>query len=121
MEREQILVARTNALLVTDLELALTPFARFKGLMMRERIAPGAGLWLSPCASIHMAFMRFAIDVVWLDSQTRVLKVSAGVRPWIGFASCWGARTALELPAGAAAGVEVGDQLLRRSEVDAEA
>jgi uncharacterized membrane protein (UPF0127 family) len=67
---------------------------------------------LRPASSVHTAFMRFAIDVVFLDREHRVLKVAAEVRPWR-TAACRGARVVLELPAGEAAkrGLEPGVSL----------
>jgi uncharacterized membrane protein (UPF0127 family) len=57
---------------------------------------------LRPASSIHTAFMRFAIDAVFLDGEGRVLKVAAELRPWR-TSACRGARAVLELPAGEAA------------------
>ena len=69
-------------------------------------------MWLKPCNSIHMMFMRFAIDAVFLDPSLRVKKVYVRLSPWWGIV--WfvrGASSVLELPAGAAQGLQVGDQL----------
>lgn len=87
-------------------------FARLVGLMFRRRPGPGEGLLIRPCSSIHMMFMGFAIDAVFLAEDGRVLKVARGLRPWIGLASARGAREVLELPAGAAEGVQPGDRLI---------
>jgi uncharacterized protein len=56
---------------------------------------------LRPASSIHTAFMRFAIDAVFLDREDRVLKVAAELSPWR-MAACKGARAVLEVPAGEA-------------------
>ena len=55
-----------------------------------------------PCNSIHMMFMRFAIDVVYIDREHRVLKCVKNIRPWLGLSACWQkeAWAALELPTG---------------------
>lgn len=111
---DTIIVARSSAVLVEGVEFADTPLRRFCGLMLRANLPERGGLWLSPCNSIHMQFMRFPIDVVWLDSEKRVLAVSSKLRPWLGMASCRGARIALEINAGRAADLLVGDQLIRR-------
>jgi uncharacterized protein len=68
---------------------------------------------LKPASSIHMAFMRFAIDAVFLDRELRVVKVAADVKPWRA-AAARGAKSVLEIPAGEAArrGLKVGDRLL---------
>ena len=82
--------------------LAETPLARMRGLLGRSGLPSGEGLLLRPAASIHTAFMRFTIDVVFLNKANEVVKVASELRPWR-TASCRGARAALELPAGEAA------------------
>ena len=91
---------------------ATSPWARFAGLMLRSRLNPGDGLVIQPCSSIHMMFMRFSIDAVFFDADLRVTRVGRRVRPWIGLAfGGKGARGVIELPVGAADGVEPGHQL----------
>jgi uncharacterized membrane protein (UPF0127 family) len=93
--------------------LAVTAWTRSKGLLGRAGLDPDEGLWIQPTGSIHMWFMRFAIDVVYADKEGRVLKLVRGIRPWR-MSACRGAKVALELPVGAIdrAGVEVGDHLV---------
>jgi uncharacterized membrane protein (UPF0127 family) len=81
--------------------LAETPLARVRGLLGRDALPPGEGILLRPAGSIHTAFMRFAIDAVFLDRADRVVKVASALRPWR-TAACRGARAVLELPAGEA-------------------
>jgi len=85
---------------------------RTRGLMLRAPLEQGEGIDIRPCGSIHMMFMRFAIDAVFYDRSFRVTKVARGVRPWIGIAfggkGAWGV---IELSAGAAPGVRPGDVL----------
>ena len=81
--------------------LAETPFARMRGLLGRSDLPSGEGLLLRPASSVHTAFMKFAIDVVFLDRDLRVVKVVPELVPWRTAASR-GARAALELPAGEA-------------------
>jgi uncharacterized protein len=92
--------------------LAASPFMRMRGLLGRRGLAEGEGLLLRPAGSIHTLFMRFPIDVVFLDADRRVLKVAAGVRPWRG-AAAKRSREVLELAAGEAArvGLAAGDVL----------
>ncbi|MCC7364003.1 MAG: DUF192 domain-containing protein [Dehalococcoidia bacterium] len=92
--------------------MADNPWTRFRGLMLRGTLAPGEGLRIEPCASIHMMFMRFAIDAVFYDREGRVTAVASRVRPWLGIAGKRGSRGVIELPAGAAAAVKAGDQLV---------
>src|SRR5436190_15660640 len=75
------------------------PLARMRGLLGRKSLAPGEGLLLTPERSIHMWFMRFPIDAVFLDRDLSVVSVREGLRPWR-MASCRVARSVLELPAG---------------------
>ena len=83
------------------------------GLMFRSDLPPGHGLAITPCNSIHMFFMRFALDVAFVDGEGVVLRVYHGIRPWRASRLIRKARTAVELPAGtlAAAGVEKGSVL----------
>jgi hypothetical protein len=80
-----------------------------KGLLGRRALATGEALLLRPCSSIHTFFMRFAIDVVFLDRDGRVLKVVEHLVPWRA-SWCRGAREAIEVAAGATAqaGIEIG-------------
>lgn len=88
------------------------PLARMKGLLGRADLSAGEGILLRPASSIHMWFMRFPIDAVFLDADGRVVRVVAGLRPWR-LAAARGARSVLEIAAGEAArrGVIEGDEL----------
>jgi uncharacterized membrane protein (UPF0127 family) len=97
----------------SPLEYATNAWTRFRGLMLRRELSAGAGLLIRPCGSIHMMFMRFPIDAVFLDGSGRVTKVAHGVRPWVGMAyGGRGAKAVIELPVGGAARVQAGDQLV---------
>ena len=78
---------------------AFTSQSRRKGLLGRESLPPGEGLWIRPCEGIHTIGMRFAVDVIYLDRARRVRKVLRNVRPWR-FSVCLRAHSVLELPAG---------------------
>jgi len=85
---------------VADAGLADSAIPRMIGLLGRDSLAPGDGLVLTPCNSIHTCFMRFAIDVVFLDRAGTVLRAVTALRP---FRYAWGglrAKTTIELPAG---------------------
>lgn len=94
------------------LAVADTFMTRFLGLMGRSRksLPENTGLYIQPCSSIHMLFMRFPIDAVWVDRDMRVLKISRNVPPWTGFAWCFGADAVVELHAGTAdkIGIKIG-------------
>lgn len=86
--------------------------SRMWGLLGRRQLPAGEGLLLEPAPAIHTAFMRFAIDVVFLDAYMRVLKIVPAVPPWRSVAARH-ARAVLELAAGEARrrGLTVGDRL----------
>lgn len=83
------------------------------GLMFRRDLPAGAALWIEPCSSIHMFFMRFPLDVAFLDRDGVVVRIYPGIRPWRATRLVRRARIAVELPAGAlaAAGISTGDVL----------
>ncbi len=105
---------RGGAVLATRARSAATPWSRLVGLLGRAGLAPGEALHLVPCNSVHTLFMRFAIDVLYLDRERRVVKAVPALRP---FRWSWGGRrahSALELPAGtlAATSTAPGDELV---------
>ncbi len=89
------------------------PLSRMRGLLGRRDLPRGEGLLLRPAASVHTLFMRFPIDVVFLDRELRVLKVVPELSPWR-VASGRGARAVLELAAGECErrGLRPGDRLV---------
>lgn len=80
---------------------ALSFWQRLGGLLVRPRLGAGEGLLLNPCNSVHTCFMRYAIDVVYLDREGCVLKVVPALRPWR-FSACPKATSCVELLAGEA-------------------
>ena len=85
---------------------------RRTGLLKHTGLAPGNGLWIVPCESVHSFFMKFTIDVLYLDRQHKVKKIRPEMVPWRASA-CLTAHSVLELPAGTIArtGTVAGDQL----------
>ena len=92
--------------------VADTAPARMRGLLGRSELEPGEGLLIRPTNSVHMFFMRFPIDVVFLDRDMVVRKIVETLRPWR-MTGCRGARVAVEIASGEAArrGITVGEQL----------
>ena len=105
-----------DSVLAEHLEIAASLWARFMGLMGRRALPAGAGLWLGG-NGIHMMFMRFPIDAVFLaredaDGSRRVVAVHRALRPWVGLVPLVrGADGVLELPVGTidASSTAVGD------------
>ena len=75
---------------------------RLTGLMFQKKLPQGTGLLLAPCNSVHMCFMRFAIDVIYVDENFTVLKVVKDLKPWTGLSICRKAWATLEMAAGEA-------------------
>jgi uncharacterized protein len=122
MARSATLAARNvtrGSVLAGSVENGSSLWAKFMGLMGRPSLDAGAGLWLPDSNGIHMMFMRFPIDAVFVgkpssDGTRRVLSVHPALRTWTGLVPfVRGAKGVLELPKGtiAASGTAVGDLL----------
>lgn len=98
--------------LATRMEVARTSQSRSKGLLGRTGLEPGEALWIVPCEAVHTFWMRFAIDLVYIDKQRRVRKVKSSVPPWR-MSACLSAHSIIELPAGVVLQTQTqpGDQL----------
>lgn len=108
-----IRVRRTGEVLAERVEWADSFGKRFLGLMGRAALPPGDALVLDPCQSVHMLFMRFGLDVAFLDGDGTVVAVYRDLRPWALSGFHRQARFAVELPVGSLGEgrVEVGDVL----------
>jgi len=112
--KKNVIVNRRNGNAVSvNMHYADTWLKRLVGLLSRSGLATGEGLLIKPCGSIHTIGMRFSIDVVFLDDDLRVNKLTRSLKP---FRFCWSVkrtRSVLELPAGAieASGLQCGDKL----------
>lgn len=110
----EIALRRENGSIVCErCVLADTALARMRGLLGRRELPSGEGILLKPASSVHMAFMRFPIDAVFLDGDSCVVKVAADLQPWR-VAGARGSKAVLEIPAGEASrrGLSVGDRLV---------
>lgn len=99
-------------ILADDADVADTSDKRRKGLLRREGLYPGQGLWIVPCESIHSFGMKFRIDVLFLDRKRRVRKLQTEMAPWR-LSMCFLAHSVLELPNGTIGRTQTcsGDQL----------
>ncbi|MFQ3670254.1 MAG: DUF192 domain-containing protein [Verrucomicrobiia bacterium] len=88
---------------VGEVEYSRSFWFRLKGLLGREGLAEGQGVLLAPCNSIHMWFMRFPIDAIFLDRDDRVVVIYESIRPWRMSGFHPSACKVLEFPAGTAA------------------
>ncbi len=97
--RLRILNLTRQSVLADSVEVADRGATRRKGLLGRDGLAAGEGLWIVPCESVHTFGMRFPIDLIYLDRSRRVKKVRNGVPPWR-LSACFSAHSVLELLAG---------------------
>jgi uncharacterized membrane protein (UPF0127 family) len=93
-------------------EVADTGPRRNKGLLGISGLGPGEGLWIVPCEAVHTFAMKFALDLIYLDRQKRVVKVRSNVRPGR-ISGSMRAHSVIELPVGViqASFTQKGDQL----------
>ena len=87
--------------------------ARGRGLMLSSPLPAGGGLVLDPCNSIHMFFMRYPLDIIFVSNDGRVVFMYRSIKPWRMGRVVRGAQMAIELPEGAIArsGTQVGDRV----------
>ena len=76
------ILSKDRVVLIQSVEVAHTFLRRFAGLMLRKPLPPGHAMLITPCHSIHTCFMRFSLDVFFLDHGNRVVKICRRVRPF---------------------------------------
>jgi uncharacterized membrane protein (UPF0127 family) len=106
--------ATRGTILTERCRVAQSFVQRVFGLHLLPRLASGEGLLLPGSTTIDTTFMRYAIDLVFVDRSRRVTRIVHGLRPWRMVLRTGGGRDCIELPAGAAAhsGSQAGDQLV---------
>jgi uncharacterized membrane protein (UPF0127 family) len=90
----------TKCVIAAEARLADDPWSRMRGLLGRRSLPDGEALVITRCQSIHMFFMRFAIDVVFVDRALKVVGVVSRIPPFAMSRIFWTASEAIELPAG---------------------
>ena len=88
-----------HTVLAECLEVADSSAKRSKGLLGRNALSRGGGLWILPCESVHTFGMQFSIDLVYVDRKHRIRKLRSDVPPWR-ISACLTAHSIIELPAG---------------------
>ena len=102
----------SQAVLASQLIQADNFFLRLRGMLFRPPLAAGEAIIISPCQQIHTHFMTYALDVVFLDRDYKVCFIINSLAPWKFTKFIKSAAHVLELPAGAAAPIKLGDQLV---------
>jgi len=112
-QRVTVLNHTRNTVLGDKIQVAGTSLSRLIGLLGKPGLEPGAGLLILPSQAIHTIAMRFAIDVVFLDRNWRVIHLRPAMVPYRMTGIHWRSRSVLELPAGVIArtSTSIGDQL----------
>ena len=108
---------RTGQVVASAVELAGTSETRRRGLLGRDCLDPSAAIIIAPTSAIHTFFMRFVIDVAFVNRDGRVLKIAHDLRPWRISASLR-AFAVVEMSAGGMrrGGVTSGDRLVLRAQ-----
>ena len=102
-----------NALIADKAIAANTMFKRMKGLLGRERFNSGEALVITPCRSIHMLFMKFPLDIIFIDRANTAVGLCPNIRPFQFSPFFPRAHSAIEIPAGtiAASRTQMGDTI----------
>ncbi len=102
-----------DQVLATHCQVADTFWTRLKGLIGRSSLAPGEGLLIKPSRGVHMWFMRFPIDVLYVNREGQIIDIDEHLQPWRIGRPRPRAHFVVELPAGtvAATGTRPGDRI----------
>jgi hypothetical protein len=103
-----------NIVLADNAAMVDTVFTRLRGLLGRNRLKEGEALVIQPSNSIHMFFMRFAIDALFVDKRNIVTGVCKNMRPWSVSPVFWKSLYVIELAAGVidTTGTSAGDEIV---------
>jgi uncharacterized membrane protein (UPF0127 family) len=102
-----------NIVLADNAVMADTALTRLRGLLGRKGLKEGEALVIRPSNSIHMFFMRFAIDALFVDRYNKVVGVCNKMQPWSVSPVFWKSFYVVELAAGVidAIGTGAGDEI----------
>jgi uncharacterized membrane protein (UPF0127 family) len=83
-------------------------------LLARKNFAPAEALIITPCNSIHTFFMKFPIDILFVDADNKIMALGVDIKPWRVSPVYWQAKFVVELPAGTilASGTRQGDEIV---------
>ena len=102
----QVINVDTQRCIISKVFKANNVWERARGLLARKALDTGEGFWLEPCPSVHTIGIRYALDIIFLDCDGRVKKITRNLRP-MRFAVCSNATVSLELLAGQATSLQI--------------
>lgn len=82
MSKIEVVNESTGDIICNSCDVADNFLKRFIGLMGKKELKDGEGLLIKPCKSVHMFFMRFKIDIIFLDHDLKVIKIIEGLKSW---------------------------------------
>ncbi len=105
-------IVKDNKTIIGEARIAKSFFSRLLGLMFKKEISRDSALCFYRASSIHTFFMRFPIDIVFLDKDKKIIRISEALRPWRAV-YCPRSYLTIELTANKAyeIGLKVGDRL----------
>ncbi|HHY83864.1 MAG TPA: DUF192 domain-containing protein [Clostridiales bacterium] len=101
-----------NIVILNSVTVAENFFVRLKGLMFKKNIPKEYGLWIKPANGIHTHWMRFSIDILYLDCDQNIIRVYKNIPPWRIIPPVWGVVSVLEMNAGVAEEVWEGEHIV---------
>jgi uncharacterized membrane protein (UPF0127 family) len=108
-----VLLKKNNQLIASKMRKADNAISRLFGLMFMKRMDDFDALWLTPCNSIHTCFMKFPIDVLFIDGQMKIVFIKRNLRPWRFTRFFLRARSVLEMAAGTLPDdINIGDEVV---------
>lgn len=108
----KLVVKKNGNVLASQVRMATSIRDRMLGLMFSDEIPGGDALWIKPCNSIHTFFMKYPIDILFLDQNLNVVKKMEGLRPWRMTGIYFRSSSVVEMRGGALKGkVSVGEQV----------
>jgi len=96
--RQHLIDAHSQQILLSQLSVTNSTLERMRGLLGSAPLDNNSGLLINPCNSIHTWFMKYPIDIIFIDKQGVIKKIVQAIKPWR-FAWCFGAVSTLELGA----------------------
>lgn len=105
----KLINTENRSVVAGNLRRADTFWRRLRGLSFTRRLPEGDALLISPCHSVHTCFMRYPIDILFLNDEFRVVGCCCGLRPYRLSPIFRGAKHVVELPAGSIAKLGIRD------------